>query len=109
MGNSHNVVSPSDLKKLIGERWPEFAGYQQHDAQELLMFLLDGLHEDVNQVPYPRPIVEDPNSEGKDDVAVALEAWEGNLKRNQSRIVNLFQFQVRSEITFPDVSDRSLK
>lgn len=25
-------------------------GYQQHDSQELLSFLLDGLHEDLNRV-----------------------------------------------------------
>jgi ubiquitin carboxyl-terminal hydrolase 4/11/15 len=25
-------------------------GYHQHDSQELLAFLLDGLHEDLNRV-----------------------------------------------------------
>jgi ubiquitin carboxyl-terminal hydrolase 4/11/15 len=107
--NDHTVLPPVDLKRLIAERRPEFAGYQQHDAQEVLTFLLDGLHEDVNHAPYPRPIVEDPSTAGKDDATVALEAWEGNLRRNRSRIVDLFQFQVRSEITFPDIGDRSLK
>lgn len=27
-----------------------FAGYQQHDASELMSFLLDGIHEDLNRV-----------------------------------------------------------
>ena len=27
-----------------------FMGYAQHDAQEFLRFLLDGLHEDLNRV-----------------------------------------------------------
>ena len=27
-----------------------FAGYEQHDSQEFLLFLMDGLHEDMNQV-----------------------------------------------------------
>jgi len=29
---------------------PRFSGYDQHDSQELLSFLLDGLHEDLNLV-----------------------------------------------------------
>jgi ubiquitin C-terminal hydrolase/ubiquitin len=107
--NSHTVVPPVELKKLIGERRPEFAGYQQHDAQEVLTFLLDGLHEDVNTAPYPRPLVEDPKFADREEAEVALEAWTGNLKRNNSRIVDIFQFQIRSEISFPDVGDRSLK
>lgn len=27
-----------------------FAGHQQHDASELMSFLLDGIHEDLNRV-----------------------------------------------------------
>jgi ubiquitin carboxyl-terminal hydrolase 4/11/15 len=107
--NSHTVLPPADLKKLLAERRPEYAGYQQQDAQEVLTFLLDGLHEDVNRAAYPRPLVADPKTDGKDDAEVALEAWDGNLRRNHSRIVDMFQFQVRSEVTFPDVGDRSLK
>lgn len=29
---------------------PQFSGYQQHNSQEFLVFLLDGLHEDLNLV-----------------------------------------------------------
>ena len=35
---------------MIGKHAPQFVGYAQHDSQELLAFLLDGLHEDLNQV-----------------------------------------------------------
>jgi ubiquitin C len=107
--NSHTVLPPSELKSLIAKRRPEFAGYQQHDAQEVLTFLLDGLHEEVNRAKYPRPIVPDPDTDGKEDNEIALEAWDGNLERNHSRIVDMFQFQVRSEVKFPDVGYRSLK
>ncbi len=41
-------VSPSVLKQVIAELQPRFAGTHQHDASELLSFLLDGLHEDMN-------------------------------------------------------------
>jgi len=99
-----------ELKQLIAERRPEFGDYQQqHDAQDVLACLLDGLHEDVNKAPYPRPIVEDPCTNDKSDIQIATEAWSGNLKRNNSKIVDIFQFQVRSEVQFPDADDRSLK
>jgi len=107
--NACSALSPVDIKKLVAERRPEFGGSQQHDAQEMLMLLLDGLHEDVNRAPCPRPTVEDPTMDGKTEVQIAEEAWCGNLRRNRSRIVDIFQFQVRSEIAFPDVGMRSLK
>ncbi len=34
----------------MGRYAPQFVGYAQHDSQELLAFLLDGLHEDLNLV-----------------------------------------------------------
>ena len=43
-------VAPRAFKRLIGELCPQFQGYNQHDSQELLNFLLDGLHEDTNRV-----------------------------------------------------------
>jgi ubiquitin carboxyl-terminal hydrolase 4/11/15 len=105
----HSVLSPNKLKQLVAEKRPEFNGYHQHDAQEFLTFLLDGLHEDVNRATYPRPIVVDPTIDDKSDEEIAAEAWTGSLLRNNSKIVDIFQFQVRSEITFPDVEDISLK
>ena len=52
---------------MIGKHAPQFVGYAQHDSQELLAFLLDGLHEDLNQVkvkPYVDMSIE---SEGRGD------------------------------------------
>jgi len=37
------------LQWTIGRYAPQFNGFQQQDAQELLNFLLDGLHEDLNR------------------------------------------------------------
>ena len=34
----------------VGRYAPKFEGSAQHDSQELLAFLLDGLHEDLNLV-----------------------------------------------------------
>lgn len=41
-GNS-GVVAPRDFKWKLEHFATQFAGYQQHDSQELLAFLLDGM------------------------------------------------------------------
>lgn len=38
------------VQTKVGHFASQFLGYQQHDSQELLSFLLDGLHEDLNRV-----------------------------------------------------------
>lgn len=43
-------IAPRDLKWAIGRVREEFHGYNQQDSQELMAFLLDGLHEDLNRI-----------------------------------------------------------
>ena len=45
------------IQDVVGERAPQFQGYSQHDAQEFCAYILDLLHEDVNQVK-KKPYVE---------------------------------------------------
>jgi ubiquitin C-terminal hydrolase len=45
-----SVTEPSCLKKRLGKLNESFAGFAQQDSQELLRFLLDGLHEDLNRI-----------------------------------------------------------
>ncbi|KAJ4473567.1 hypothetical protein J3R30DRAFT_3509735 [Lentinula aciculospora] len=52
--------SPRDFKSQLSRFAPQFSGYQQHDSQELVAFLLDGLHEDLNRV-LKKPYVEKPD------------------------------------------------
>lgn len=46
----YRYISPKDFKITIGKINDQFAGYSQQDSQELLLFLMDGLHEDLNKV-----------------------------------------------------------
>jgi ubiquitin C-terminal hydrolase len=47
---SYRSVSPFDFKNVISQVAPYFAGTEQQDCQEFLVYLLDGLHEDLNRV-----------------------------------------------------------
>jgi len=97
----YRVVAPRQFKSAIGESAPRFMGYAQQDSQELLSFLLDGLHEDLNQIK-KKPMTQPVDSNGRPDTVVAQEAWKTYLSRNQSKIVDLMQAQYRSEVVCPD-------
>ncbi|MPC19923.1 Ubiquitin carboxyl-terminal hydrolase 32 [Portunus trituberculatus] len=66
------TVAPLKLRWTIGKYSGNFTGFQQHDSQELLAFLLDGLHEDLNRV-HNKPYIELKDSEGRPDTLVAQE------------------------------------
>uniref|UniRef100_A0A8C7K2T6 ubiquitinyl hydrolase 1 n=1 Tax=Oncorhynchus kisutch TaxID=8019 RepID=A0A8C7K2T6_ONCKI len=78
-GTQRNVA-PLKLRWTIAKYAPRFNGFQQQDSQELLAFLLDGLHEDLNRV-HEKPYVELKDSNGRPDWEVALEAWENHFAR----------------------------
>ncbi|XP_039612679.1 ubiquitin carboxyl-terminal hydrolase 32 isoform X1 [Polypterus senegalus] len=90
-------VAPLKLRWTIAKYAPRFNGFQQQDSQELLAFLLDGLHEDLNRV-HDKPYVELKDSDGRPDWEVAAEAWENHLRRNKSIVVDLFHGQLKSQV-----------
>lgn len=83
-------------------------GYQQHDSQELLAFLLDGLHEDLNRIK-KKPYIEEKESDGRPDEVVAREAWNDYKKRNDSIIVDHFHGQLKSTLICPKCRKVSVK
>lgn len=44
------IISPCRFKYIIGQFNKQFVSNEQQDSQEFLLFLLDGLHEDLNRV-----------------------------------------------------------
>ena len=48
---------------------PQFTGYQQQDSQELLAYMLDGLHEDLNRI-LKKPYFESGDDSGKSDEVI---------------------------------------
>uniref|UniRef100_A0A4W4HU81 Ubiquitin carboxyl-terminal hydrolase 32 n=1 Tax=Electrophorus electricus TaxID=8005 RepID=A0A4W4HU81_ELEEL len=90
-------IAPLKLRWTIAKYAPRFNGFQQQDSQELLAFLLDGLHEDLNRV-HEKPYVELKDSDGRPDAEVATEAWDNHLRRNRSIVVDLFHGQLKSQV-----------
>lgn len=91
-------ISPRSFINQLCSIHKEFAGNRQHDAQELLAFLLDGLSEDLNLVD-TKPYTEQPDSDGREDKELAEIWWENHLKRDLSIIQALFMGQFKSVMT----------
>ncbi|XP_030357259.1 ubiquitin carboxyl-terminal hydrolase 4 isoform X7 [Strigops habroptila] len=100
-------VAPRMFKTQVGRFAPQFSGYQQQDSQELLAFLLDGLHEDLNRVK-KKPYLELKDANGRPDSAVAKEAWENHRLRNDSIIVDIFHGLFKSTLVCPKCSKVSV-
>ncbi|XP_062112375.1 ubiquitin carboxyl-terminal hydrolase 8-like isoform X2 [Humulus lupulus] len=88
-------VAPRKFKLKIAKFALQFDGYNQHDSQEFLSFLLDGIHEDLNRVK-KKPFIEAKDAEGRPDEEAAEEHWKNYRSQNNSIIVDLFHGQYRS-------------
>jgi len=101
---NYNFISPVLFREALIKFAPQFRGSEQHDSQEFLNFLLDGIHEDCNLVkkrpsPPPESAEEEARFERLPDWQASGIAWERYLERNSSVIVSLFQGQYRSRLT----------
>ncbi|KAL7720553.1 Ubiquitin carboxyl-terminal hydrolase [Entamoeba marina] len=79
-------ISPSFFKQEVGQFAPQFRGFQQHDSQELMSFVLDGLHEDLNHY------------DGEEESQWAKDEWERYKLRNDSIITDSFTGQFKSRV-----------
>lgn len=94
------TIAPRVFKGKLARFAPQFSGYNQHDSQELLAFLLDGLHEDLNRVKQ-KPYIEMKDSDGRPDKEYADECWKNHKARNDSIIVDICQGQYKSTLICP--------
>lgn len=102
---SSGSVAPREFKQAVSRFAPQFSGYGQQDSQELLAFLLDGTHEDLNRILKKPPTTAPDWKQGGGDselVEMAKTCWQQYRSRNDSVIVDLFQGQYRSTVVCPD-------
>lgn len=100
-------VSPWGVKKAFGDFANQFLGFFQQDSQEMLGYLIDGIHEDLNRVK-KKPYLEDPSANNISEDEFASLLWTNHKLRNDSIIVDLMHGQYRSEIECPDCAKVSI-
>lgn len=98
---NHIYLIPREFKSVVGRFAPQFSGFAQHDCQELMAFLLDGLHEDLNRVKVKPYIQMNNDIELRPDEVVAKESWNNYKLRNDSIIVDTFHSQLKSTLVCP--------
>ncbi|KAM9837960.1 ubiquitin carboxyl-terminal hydrolase 31-like [Aulostomus maculatus] len=91
-----------DFKNVVSKSALQFRGNSQHDAQEFLLWLLDRVHEDLNNIIHPElrpprkpPVEEESVPEGSP------------LPAPGSFVQELFQAQYRSSLTCPHCQKQS--
>ncbi|KAH9944957.1 cysteine proteinase [Epithele typhae] len=96
------TLSPVTFRKSICNYATQFNGTEQHDSQEFLSFLLDGLHEDLNRVISKPNYQSTPEREAeleKLPTQVASEQeWQLYRMRDDSLVVDFFQGQYRNRM-----------
>lgn len=50
MNSGGIAVTPSEIKRAVSRTCAQFSGYEQHDSQEFMRFLLDRMHDELNRV-----------------------------------------------------------
>lgn len=101
------AYAPRPFKQAVGHANAMFEGYRQHDSQEFVAFLLDGLHEDLNRID-KKPYMEKPElarGEENDPAAVARLAdtvWHQHRARNDSVVTDLFTGLYKSTLVCPE-------
>ncbi|KAF0693553.1 Aste57867_15495 [Aphanomyces stellatus] len=107
-GAEFSSTRPVELKRVVGKLASRFIGYDQHDAQEFLRFLLDGLHEDLNRIRKKPPYYEIPDRPSALERDVSDEYWQYYVKRNWSALSEQFCGQLRSEVICQTCNHRSI-
>lgn len=99
----HGDKSPTRFRAQLGKARPQFSGADQQDAQEVLNYMLDVLHEDSNKVrkkPYVEAL-EDDWVTRTNLFRVGEEAWRRFLRRNRSIMTDVAMGQVLNTVTCP--------
>jgi ubiquitin carboxyl-terminal hydrolase 8 len=101
--NDNGVFEPTRFKSVIGSLNLSFRNCDQQDCAEFLNFVLDGLHEDLNECgnrprePAPTEQQEKKLEQMSIRVASTIE-WERYLKSDFSAILYFFQGQFASQL-----------
>ncbi|XP_056153201.1 ubiquitin carboxyl-terminal hydrolase 31-like [Lampris incognitus] len=91
-----------EFKNVVSKSALQFRGNAQHDAQEFLLWLLDRVHEDLNNIIHP-----DSRPPSKPPIEVENPPEGSPLPAPGSFVQELFQAQYRSSLTCPHCQKQS--
>jgi hypothetical protein len=94
------VLQPIAFRRLLGRLNADYSTFQQQDAHDVLVYLLDRLHEDVNRVA-KKPYVENSEGNGENDEHISQESWDKHKLREDSCIQEIIGCQLRSQLICP--------
>ena len=106
--STERSLSPSSFRGIFIQFAKQFSGYSQHDSQEVLTFMLDKLHEDLNKIsrkPYFEIKVQEHN---ETDEQASNRFWKCYLLRENSIIVDLFHGQYKNKVLCPQCKKVSI-
>ena len=103
----YKSIATYDFKRTVGKHCEMFRGTDQQDAHELLLILMEFLHQDVNLVRCKVKIPEQ-NNENMPEIEAAKRAWDMEKKADQSFLRETFYGQQRSTLTCPHCGWKSV-
>ena len=96
------ITAPCSIHRLIIEQAPQFTGFRQHDAHEFLLYLLNGIHSNIE------------NPKKFDDDLSLLDKypdkyyWNRHLSEHYSIITESFHGLTKSNLTCPTCQKNSI-
>lgn len=99
--DNKKVIYPKTFKLLLGKLNEDWAGSAQHDTEEVMVWILDKLHEDLSRIK-KKPYVEKGEGNGTNCVELAAEEWRKGKLREDSMVKDIVGGQIRSRLLCPD-------
>ena len=105
---NESYLSPSQFRGSFIQFAKQFSGFAQQDSNEFLTYILDKLHEDLNQITKKPYIEMKEKEENETDEKASKRWWNCYRQREDSLIVDLFHGQYKSRIICPQCNRVSI-